>query len=312
MEHQLVFSKIHVVEWLQPEARDGRPADRRTGKQVYQAIQSMLRENPASPVKAILHRVSSRQTFMARLERIESDFRATGRIPIVQIETHGDENGIGISNEDGLTWSELMRSLVPLNRATGLRLIVFLSACHGMWGIKMAQAMERAPFFALLGPNRSVNPGEIVRGLTAFYRKVLVDGDGLRAMANMNNIVDPDRDTFRIFNCEDLFRQVWDWYLDWSSTEEQILPRLAAAVEEERARGRMEPEQEERYRTFMRNYILDYPTRFEEARRHFFMIDLYPSNHDRFNLILKPGSPTDIVEAAEATGARLRPVGWRG
>lgn len=38
----------------------------------------------------------------------------------------------------------------------------------------------------------------------------------------------------------------------------------------------------------MRNYILDYPARFEESRRHFFMVDLYPHDDARFNLIVGP------------------------
>jgi hypothetical protein len=41
-------------------------------------------------------------------------------------------------------------------------------------------------------------------------------------------------------------------------------------------------------RVFMRNYILDHPARFEELRRHFFMIDLYPENAARFNPAASP------------------------
>jgi hypothetical protein len=309
MEHQLVFSKIHIIEWLRDEVSTvgQEPDRRRTGKELHGEILSMLKESPTCPVKVIFHRVSSRASFLARLRRIGADFRCSRRIPIMQIETHGDEHGIGPSEQDGLTWSELMRSLVPLNQETGLRLIVVLSACHGMWGIKMAQAMERAPFFALLGPHRKVSPGEIVRGLRAFYRKVLVERDGLRAMTHMNNIVDPNQETFRIFNCEDLFRQLWDWYLEGSSTEELIRPRLEEALARERARRALKPIEEERLRTFMRNYILDYPARFEESRRNFFMIDLCPSNHQRFNLVLKPGQPTEIIEASQATGETVGP-----
>ena len=48
----------------------------------------------------------------------------------------------------------------------------------------------------------------------------------------------------------------------------------------------------------MRDYILDYHARFEESRRHFFMIDLHPHNHGRFNLVLTPaGQGAEIAEA---------------
>ncbi len=50
-------------------------------------------------------------------------------------------------------------------------------------------------------------------------------------------------------------------------------------------------------RAYMRDYILDYQARFEESRRHFFLIDLYPHNHVRFNLVVTPaGQGAQIAE----------------
>jgi hypothetical protein len=65
----------------------------------------MLAGAPDVPVRVILYRVSSRKSFLARLARIEQDFRLTGLVPLLQIDTHGD--GIGPSVENGLTWQEL-------------------------------------------------------------------------------------------------------------------------------------------------------------------------------------------------------------
>jgi hypothetical protein len=51
-------------------------------------------------------------------------------------------------------------------------------------------------------------------------------------------------------------------------------------------------------RTYMRNYILDHPARFEESRRYFFMIDRYPENDARFNLVVTPvGEPSGRRES---------------
>ncbi len=290
MEHQLTFGKIHIIEWLwRTNPKTGAP-DRRTGQETYRELKSILATNPA-PVEAILHRISSRKSFLDRLRRIEEDYRLTRRVPLLQIETHGDDEGIGLSDAEGLTWPELMKALTPLNEATGVRLPVFLASCHGMWGIRMAQAMDRSPFFALLGPKRDVEPGQVVRGMRAFYRKVLVDQNGLRAMDAMNNVVNPDEEMFRIYNCEQLFRDVWEWYLEGTSTEEHVTPRLEEAVAKAQAERPRSPAEIAQLRTFMRNYILDYHARFEESRRHFFMIDLYPHNAARFNLELTPAAP---------------------
>ena len=133
--------------------------DRRTGTEAYRAAKQIIAES-GTRMDIILHRVSSRASFLTRLRRIEQDFRATRRIPLLQIETHGDLDGIGLTHEEGLTWPELTRALTPLNMATGVRLPVILSACHGIWGIKMAQPVEGAPFLALSVRTESCLPAK--------------------------------------------------------------------------------------------------------------------------------------------------------
>src|SRR5213593_4565089 len=234
MENRLSFGRIHIIEWLWKLNPETEEPDRRTGTEVYRAAKQIIAES-GTRMDLILHRVSSRSTFLARLKRIEEDFRTTRRIPLLQIETHGDADGVGLTEENGLTWPELMQALTPLNMATGVRLPVILSACHGIWGIKMAQPVERAPFLALIGPNRKVYSGEVVRGMTAFYRGVFVHKSGDRAMQLLNSIVDPDRTTFGIYNCEKLFVDVWNGYL-----EEVARPGVAEArVERMMTMGRL-------------------------------------------------------------------------
>jgi hypothetical protein len=241
----------------------------------------------------ILHRVSSRASFVACLESIEQDFHATRRVPFLQIETHGDDNnGIGPTQDDGMTWPELMKVLTRLNQATGLRLPVVLAACHGIWGIKMAQPMERAPFLALMGPNRRVYPGEVVRGMCAFYRGVLEYWDGTRAMQLLNSVVDPDNTTFGILHCEQLFRDVWDSYLGESMNEEWVTARVERVVGHVKKMRSLSELELAELRASMRVYILDHHARFDESWRHFFMIDLYPENAARFNLRLTPAEPS--------------------
>jgi hypothetical protein len=288
MENRLSFGKIHIVEWLwKVNPTTGRP-DRRTGAEIYRAAKQFITDS-GTRMDIILHRVSSRAACLACLKRIEQDFRATCRIPLLQIETHGDLDGIGLTRDNGLTWPELMLALTPLNIATGVRLPVILSACHGIWGIKMAQPIERAPFLALLGPNREVFPGEVVRGMSQFYRGVLIDKSGDRAMQLLNNIVDPDKTTFGIYNCEKLFTDVWNGYL-----EEVAKPGAAEArVERMMTMGRMTygplpPHEDILARQRMHDFITDQPARFDESRRHFFMIDRYPENAARFNLTVAP------------------------
>lgn len=285
MAHSLRFGKIHIVEWLWNTHPDtGRP-ERRTGKELHASIQEMIAE-AKSPMQVILHRVSSRSSFLARLKRIHEDFATTGRIPLLHIETHGNEDGIGLG-ADGFEWEELMEALKPLNLATGCWLSVFLAACEGVRGTRMAQVMQRAPFYTILGPKREVLPSEILRGLKAFYRKIIVDAQGLKAMAFLNGTIDPDEDTFQIFNCEQLFRNIWGWYLEGTTVNEVMLPIFEEQLAERRAERALSDEEIAELRAYVENYIRDYRPRFEESRRHFFMIDNVAGNDARFTVALR-------------------------
>lgn len=132
MDAKLYFGKVHIVEWL-------RPGDRRTGAELLDELEPLgIVSKP--PVLAQLHRVSTRADFLGVLRGIESEFRATARLPVLHIEAHGDYDGIGLSDAEGFTFHELMEELIPLNTLTGLRLIVVMSACLGMWAVSTGSA----------------------------------------------------------------------------------------------------------------------------------------------------------------------------
>jgi len=285
MAHHLVFGKIHIIEWLWDNDPETGEPDRRTGRELYDELRKMIAE-AKSPMQVILHRVGSRNAFLNRLKRIEQDFTSSKRIPLLHIETHGYGEGIGLG-EDGLDWPDLMEALTPLNLATGCWLPVFLSACEGVQGTEMAQVMRRAPYYAILGPQRDVYPSEVLRGLRAFYRKVIVDGDGMKAMDYLNATIDPDADTFQIFNCEQLFRTIWRWYLDGKTVDEIMGPVFEEMLARRHAERPMTDTEVVEMREYVGRYVRDYRPRFEESRRHFFMIDRFPGNNARFNLVLE-------------------------
>jgi hypothetical protein len=123
--------------------------------------------------------------------------------------------------------------------------------------------------------------------MRAFYRGIFEYQDGTRAMQLLNAFVDPDRATFGIFNVEQLFRNVWSDYLADAVTEERVSERIEQAVARAQSERPRSAAELAHLRSYMRQYVLDHPARFEESRRHFFMIDLYPENDARFNLRLE-------------------------
>jgi hypothetical protein len=169
MDAKLYFGKVHIVEWL-------RPGDRPTGAELLDELEPLgIVSKPQ--VLTQLHRIATRADFLGVLREIEDDFRATARLPVLHIETHGDYDGIGLSDAEGFTFNELMEELIPLNTLTGLRLIVVMSACLGMWAVKMLQPVNRAACLAVIGPNRKLDDHELARGLQTFYRTMFQVGN---------------------------------------------------------------------------------------------------------------------------------------
>lgn len=117
MDSKILIGKVHIVEWLRPDDII------KTGWDLFNEVQPIgIMSKPQVEVE--FHRIATRAEFIALLRGFEVDFRATGRLPLLHIETHGNDDGIGVSSTEGFTFLELMEELIPLNRLTGLRLVV--------------------------------------------------------------------------------------------------------------------------------------------------------------------------------------------
>jgi hypothetical protein len=81
MDARVYFGKIHIIEWLEH-------GDARTGRELFEEVQPMgILSKPE--VEVALHTVTGRAEFVSTLRAVEDDFRATGRLPLLQLETHG-------------------------------------------------------------------------------------------------------------------------------------------------------------------------------------------------------------------------------
>ncbi len=283
MDNRLTLGTVHIVEWLRPG--DGRP-----GEDLFGEIQPLgLVSEPKMPCR--FWRVATREEFVRLIPKFEEEFRDTRRVPVLHIETHGDANGIGPSADDGINWPDFMELLIPLNRLTGLNLVVLLAACEGFWGIQMLQpARQAAAFRGLIAPNRKLTTGEMSNACLAFYRAVFQRRDGDAALSAMNDAVDPNRATFWISSPEEAFRIVFKSYLEKRCTPESIEERVNEVVkgvlERRRAKGLHGLFKQEiaALREKKRQQLSDHRARFEQMHREFFFIEEFPENAQRFDL----------------------------
>ena len=120
----LRFGKIEIIEWL-------RPGEMKTGRDLFDEVEPMgIASMPA--IGAQYRQVSTRAEFLAALREIENEFRATDMLPLLHIETHGSIGGIGVSEQEGIAFAELMEEFIPLNRMSGV--------CISLWSLPHARA----------------------------------------------------------------------------------------------------------------------------------------------------------------------------
>jgi hypothetical protein len=285
MDARIFIGKVHIIEWL-------RPGDRRTGWELYGEVEPMgIMSNPR--VDVAFHQVATRATFIDTLRRIENEYRATGRLPLLHVETHGSDEGIGISNSEGFTFGELMNELIPLNGLTGLRLLVVMAACEGIWAIKILQPATRSAALAIIGPNRVMKDHELACGLQTFYREMFAHRHGDRAIQAMNDVIDPTRMTFGALHAELLFKQVYRGFMAQMCNDPAISRRLDAMMVRWQAQARIDfgrelsPQQMDRARALARQELESHERHFAAFRHEYFWIDQFPENDARFPVTLQ-------------------------
>lgn len=98
--------------------------------------------------------VTTPRTFEQSLnDRLMQALQANpGRLPILHLSMHGNNEGIQLSNGHFLQWAQLRQSLAPLTNSMQGTLLIAMSSCMGGSGCRMAMHEDQDhPFWALIG-----------------------------------------------------------------------------------------------------------------------------------------------------------------
>jgi len=161
---ELRYNRLYIVEWLYDE-------DRKTGSD----LRDFLREQrPAFDVR--LRKGHSKDEVLAILTKIAEEVEDDQALPILQIEAHGDREGLGLygpgqtNEEEALSFTTISQPLVRINGACKANLILFSAACWGANALKAA-AEGPLPFMAVVGPTDKVHPKPLLEASKEFYRQ---------------------------------------------------------------------------------------------------------------------------------------------
>lgn len=92
------------------------------------------------------------------------------RLPILHFSLHGNENNVGLTSGQSLSWNELRYLLLPLNQMMQGGLIICMSSCFGFSGCRMAMYEENEPpFYALVGNTRNTMWADSAVAYITFY-----------------------------------------------------------------------------------------------------------------------------------------------
>lgn len=287
------FNRIHIIESMATGYAG------RSGRRLYEQLLDLQR----GPVQIAYHFVRTRDEVAAVMLRIVAEAEA-GAFPLVHLEAHGEvrqpgrtttSRGLVLASGELFSWKDLAPYLVAINKATHVRLLVFSASCFGADVATLFQALEPSPARVLIGPKEKIPMGVLETGTSAFYRTLLQDGDGGKALRAMN---DATGEAFQVFLAEWLFVLILQGYYNDATTDAKIAARVEAKFIAPMVLGGAPDAVVNDTRRDMKALLANRRYVFDEAYRKFFFVDQQPDNRDRFRM----SYDACFREGSDATG----------
>lgn len=183
--------------------------DMKTGELLYNDILRYKRYSQKESF-ASFYDVHSVEEFENAL-RCTLESLKTGDILTLQIEAHGNDNGIVLSNGDIISWKHFYDLIRPINIEIGHLLIVVMAMCKSIAMISSIDPLKRAPYRAFVCTTRDVTAEEIVNAFSAFYQEYFNMLDIVKAMkALQKEVVDSNGYTpFQLQTAETIFDETF-------------------------------------------------------------------------------------------------------
>lgn len=273
MDAGTLFNKVWIVESL-------RPSDIETGKSLYNdVLLGIAQGNPDLHVG--LECPANRTEFFQALAKIESDCRR-GLFPIIHFECHGGKTGFQLGNGDIIAWEELRRSLINISIASMLNTVVVVAACNGIHLIKVSTRLDRAPYWAVIGPTEKITDLEIKRDFAAFYRKFFESLNGDDAIRALNRGIEGPHRPYHFHTSIGLFKRAYVAYHQKKCRGKGKRIRVEGLVTEAMKDPNCQKLGVNAVRRNLKESLAQEERHFQKQKKEFFLIDMYPENAKRF------------------------------
>ena len=162
----------------------------------------------------------------------------------------------------------------------------------GRYLTSQLQPTDVAPVWGLIGPEREVLPCRLQEAFQGFYEELLASLDARAALQAMNARHAPGAWDLNIDTAELMFCRSFREYVRTKCTPEELKARENELVDRVSRRHNYDLAHAMNARAFAKSYLSDTPALFEQYRRSFLMIDIFPENAGRFTITYR-----DCIEA---------------
>lgn len=140
--------------------------------------------------------------------------------PILHLSMHGNNEGVGLTNGQFLSWENLRKSLTPLTNAMNGGLLICMSSCFGSSGCRMAMHEEKdQPFWALVGNISSAKWADAAIAYITLYHLFFKDIPVEQCVERMK-LASGD-DNFTVFSGQTV-KADWAKYMNKSRREKVV------------------------------------------------------------------------------------------
>lgn len=283
------FDSVAIIESIPP-------GELKTGTELFETVLApAYTANPRFVYE--LYHPQSAQQFLGILETIRRVAERFHHSPIVHLETHGDKEGISLSNGEALSWAQIAPAIREINTLSRMNLLVVAAMCHGWHMVDLLRPVERAPAFGIVGTEEAVDAGELLETMQRFYRVLLGPGDFRAAMDAANEGVSYEGWRFKMEGAELWLCRAFKHYIEAMTTEETLAERVNRMVADVARAQNLDLRGTMLARTTLTEAVRDHNNWFNYYKNRFLMLDLFPENAPRF--------PLEFADCGKAEAEKL-------
>jgi len=288
------FYRIHILQSL-PEG------EWNTGLHLLRFLEDL----PDTHGHLQFEKVQTKQEMFGALGNIKDTLMATGQIPLVHLEAHGNPDGLRLSSGEFVEWHDLRASLTDINVRCQLNLFIALSACSGEILVSMIRLSEPAPFWGCIGPRSEELSGTLHDSFKAFYHRLLESGDFRAALDAAGAGLPTGKRTLTFWPAEFFFVAAFREYLIQQCGEEKLKERAEWIAQELKKTGQNVSSE---IKKSIAADLANHEHYFNKYRGEFLMLDRYPHNAGRFTANYSHLALSPTVEQTDTAKSSVPPL----